>query len=147
MSEGVIVQESGKARWRLSIEPGRRSRLHEEIEQDQKGSEKSENHTAGNGVAGNAAKRTDKIGGDSFETRIRARAIEGADNGIARKAAAREARLVMDPIVNFIAAAPDQSSAQYEEQIAHNRENSERRALTPKHVSSQSPMLQFKKLK
>src|SRR6266436_2330480 len=109
MSEGVIVQESGKARWRLSIKPGRRSRLHEEIEQDQQGSEKSENHTAGNG---NAAKRTDKIGGDSFETRIRARAVEGADNGIARKATADEARFIMDPNINFIAAAPDQGSSQ-----------------------------------
>src|SRR5216684_3357215 len=146
MSEGVIVEESGKARWRLSIEPGRRSRLHEEIEEDQQGSEKRENHAAGNGVAGNAAKRTDKIGGDSLEARIQARAVEGADNGIARKAAAREARLVVDPIVNFIAAAPDQSSAQHEEQIAHNRENSERRALTPIHVSSQVPMLRFKTL-
>src|SRR6266481_3237505 len=126
MSEGVIVQESGKARWRLSIEPGRRSRLHEEIEQDQQGSEKSENHTAGNRVAGNAAKRTDKIGGDSFQTRNRARAVEGADNRIARKATADEARFIMDPNINFIAAAPDQGSSQYEEQIAHDCENSER---------------------
>src|SRR5260221_12497130 len=124
MSEGVIVQESGKARWRLSIEPGRRSRLNEKIEQDQQGSEKSENHTAGNGVAGNAAKRTDKICGDSFETRIRARAVEGADNGIARKAAADEARFIMDPNINFIAAGPDQGSSQYKDQIARQRENS-----------------------
>src|SRR5260370_15030492 len=106
MSEGVIVQESGKARWRLSIEPGRRSRLHEEIEQDQQGSEKSENHTAGNGVAGNAAKRTDKIGGDSFVTRIRAPGVERDDNPITRKAAADEAPLITDPNNNIIPAAP-----------------------------------------
>src|SRR6266481_9848369 len=147
MSEGVIVQESGKARWRLSIKPGRRSRLHEEIEQDQQGSEKSENHTAGNGVAGNAAKRTDKVGGDSFEARIRARAVRGANNRIARKAAAHEARLVMNPNVNFIAAAPEQGGAQHEEQIAHNRENSERRTLTPIHVSSQEPSALLRTLK
>src|SRR5258707_12391828 len=102
MSEGVIVEESGKARWRLSIEPGRRSRLHEEIEQDQQGSEKSENHTAGNGVAGNAAKRTDKIGGDSFETRIRAPAEEGGDNGVAAKTAGGERRLIIGPNKKFI---------------------------------------------
>src|SRR5258707_13660442 len=93
MSEGVIVEESGKARWRLSIEPGRRSRLHEEIEQDQQGSEKSENHTAGNGVAGNAAKRTDKIGGDRFETRKLGGAGEGAVKGITEKTTAGEETL------------------------------------------------------
>src|SRR5258707_13712897 len=92
MSEGVIVEESGKARWRLSIKPGRRSRLHEEIEQDQQGSEKSEKHTAGNGVAGNAAKRTDKIGGGRCETRKRAAGEEGADKAVERKAAAGDER-------------------------------------------------------
>src|SRR5260370_20757365 len=106
MSEGVIVQESGKARWRLSIEPGRRSRLHEEIEQDQQGSEKSENHTAGNGVAGNAAKRTDKIGGGSFETRIWARAGERGGNDIERKTAADATRFIHGPNKNFNTAAP-----------------------------------------
>src|SRR6266851_8830768 len=130
MSEGVIVKKSGKPRSRLSSEGGQRlgSDLgsDEEIEQDQQGSEKSENHAAGNGVARNAAKRTDKVGGDSFEARIRARAVEGADNGIARKAAAHEARFIMDPNIDFIAAAPDQGSSQYEEQIAYDCENSER---------------------
>src|ERR1700738_481289 len=143
MSEGFIANENGKARDRLSGERGQRfgctrSLSDEEIEQDEQGSEEGENHAAAAGVAGNAAKRADKAGGHGFETRVRAQAVEGSDQGIARKTAAHNAGFVLDPNGDFIAAAPDERGTKHEKKIAYKCEKSESRAFTPIHISSQA---------
>lgn len=100
------------------VHPGCVYALDEEIEEEESDAEKKEKESGVNVATREAAERAEKLRRDGFEAGLFADAIEGANDGVAGKAAAEGAELIMGPDGKIAAIAPHKGSAKSEGDIA-----------------------------
>ena len=146
-SEGP-VEQSRAAEWsygqavRTEVCPTAvrcRSRLNEEVEEDQKEADGQEDGAAVDATAGMASEAANEAGGFSGAGDLFAEAVKTGGDGVANEAAADGAEFIVNPDGNIDAVEPEKNCSADKNNVAKYGEKTQRGTGTPEHADSFNP--------
>jgi hypothetical protein len=121
MAKGVSFVQVSKFEWSLVVKvknANRRGPSNEKVEKDQERAEDQERRRIDVAAARDASERAHHFGGNHFQTRLFAWAVERTNRPVAGEVPLVGSDFVVDPYVNVVAAAPHQHGAGHKGKVA-----------------------------